>query len=103
MHHHVPLGLSRPVELPCLGGVMAVRWVLRQRYQYIFANITIVPMNAILFIVCFMSYSEGQQGSVMQLSGLAVCKEIATNLLMPLGKSNEKWQHSCHWEKIFPR
>lgn len=60
-------------------------------------------MNTVLFIAYLMSSAEGQQGTVMQRSGLAASKEIATNLLMPLGKSNEKWQHSCHWEKGFPR
>lgn len=50
-----------------------------------------------------MSHSIGQQGTIVQCSGLAACKEITTNFLMPLGNLNEKWQHSSHWEKGFPR
>jgi len=50
-----------------------------------------------------MSYSEGQQGTVTRRSGLAAGRRIAAKLLMPLGKSSEKQQHSCHWEKGFPR
>lgn len=101
MHHPVP----RP-EYVCgiaWGVLQLFQWYSRQDYQHIFANITVAPVNTILLIVYLMSYSEGQQGTVIQRSGLTACKVIATSLLTPLGKSNEKWQHSCHWEKRFPR
>lgn len=59
-------------------------------------------MNTTLFLVNLMSYSEGHQGTVMQHSGLAACKEIATNLLMSLGSQMRNGSTAAIGKTDFP-